>query len=468
MDRYLSELDRAISGLGVTTKKRYVMQSNGGVGSLETTAERPVSTLMSGLAGGVMASLSILYKAGLEHGISFDMGGTSCDVAVTEGRSVEIRDRFDIDGRHICLPSVQVETLSAGGGTLAWVDDGGLLHVGPESAGAVPGPVAYGRGGETPTVTDCNVMLGYLDNREEVKDHLTLDVEAAKNAINKKVAKPLDLSVEDAALGVLKVVDIKMAEAVRALATSKGLDLRDFTLVAFGGAGPLHASRIMRELGLRQVLIPARPGVTSALGLLQADVKHEFISTKPQALTDATSETVRDIFSDLEQDAVTKFEDEGFSRSTLTIERYMDLRYQGQGYELSVAVNIDDLNTKIVRSDFDDMHAKKFGHAADTQPVEIMSYRLVGSAAPDRDQSVFDVVPVTGVLEQDPRARTATFDVDGSSKCFEVAVMQREMLESNRTYEGPLVIEQSDTTTLVIPLQTAELDTHGNIIIRDK
>ena len=212
MDRYLTQLDRAISDLGVLTKKRYVMQSNGGVGSVTSTAERPVATLMSGLAGGVMASLSILEKAGLEHGISFDMGGTSCDVAVTEGRVVEIRDRFDIEGRHICLPSVQVETLSAGGGTLAWVDDGGTLHVGPESAGAVPGPVAYGRGGETPTVTDCNVTLGYLGNRDEVKAHLTLDVQAAERAIEDRLAKPLDLSVEGAALGVLKVVDIKMAE----------------------------------------------------------------------------------------------------------------------------------------------------------------------------------------------------------------------------------------------------------------
>ena len=467
MDRYLSELDRAISGLGVTTKKRYVMQSNGGVGSLETAAVRPVSTLMSGLAGGVMASLSILDKAELKHGISFDMGGTSCDVAVTEGGEVEIRDRFDIDGRHICLPSVQVETLSAGGGTLAWVDEGGLLHVGPESAGAVPGPVAYGRGGVTPTVTDCNVILGYLDNREEVKDHLTLDIEAAKNVINQKLAKPLDLSLEDAALGVLKVVDIKMAEAVRALATSKGLDLREFTLVAFGGAGPLHASRIMRELGLKQVLVPSRPGVTSALGLLQADVRHEFISTKPQALSDSTSEMVKDVFSDLEQDAFTKFHEEGFPRSSLTLERYMDLRYQGQGYELSVAVNIDDLSTNTIRSDFDDMHAKKFGHAADTQPVEIMSYRLVGRAAPDRDQSVFDVLPVTGVLEKEPHARTVIFDLDGSAKRFEVPVIQREMMESNRMYEGPLVIEQSDTTTLVIPFQTAGLDTQGNIVIQD-
>ena len=148
-----------------------------------------------------MASLSILEKAGLEHGISFDMGGTSCDVAVTEGRMVEIRDRFDIEGRHICLPSVQVETLSAGGGTLAWVDDGGALHVGPESAGAVPGPVAYGRGGEIPTVTDCNVTLGYLGNRDEVKEHLILDVHAAERAIKELLATPLDLSVESAALG---------------------------------------------------------------------------------------------------------------------------------------------------------------------------------------------------------------------------------------------------------------------------
>ena len=468
MDRYLSQLDRAISGLGVLTKKRYVMQSNGGVGSITSTAERPVSTLMSGLAGGVMASLSILEKADLEHGISFDMGGTSCDVAVTEGRVVEIRDRFDIDGRHICLPSVQVETLSAGGGTLAWVDEGGALHVGPESAGAVPGPVAYGRGGEIPTVTDCNVTLGYLGNRDEVKEHLTLDVQAAERAIEERLAKPLDLSVESAALGVLKVVDIKMAEAVRALATSKGLDLREFTLVAFGGAGPLHASRIMRELNLKQVLIPARPGVTSALGLLQADVKHEFISTKPQSLSQVGSETVRDVFGGLEQDAFAKFDEEGFSRSFVMLERYMDLRYQGQGYELSVAVDDDVFDTQQVRSDFDELHAKKFGHAASSQPVEVMSYRLIGRAAPDRDQSVFDVLPVSGVTGLEARVRSATFDIDGSPERFEMEVIQRDVMEKNLIYNGPLVIEQSDTTTLVIPRQTAELDAQGNILIKDK
>ena len=468
MDRYLSQLDRAISDLGVLTKKRYVMQSNGGVGSISSTAERPVSTLMSGLAGGVMASLSILEKAGLAHGISFDMGGTSCDVAVTEGRVVEIRDRFDIDGRHICLPSVQVETLSAGGGTLAWVDEGGALHVGPESAGAVPGPVAYGRGGEIPTVTDCNVTLGYLGNRDEVKGHLTLDVKAAERAIQERLAKPLDLSVDSAALGALKVVDIKMAEAVRALATSKGLDLREFTLVAFGGAGPLHASRIMRELNLKQVLIPARPGVTSALGLLQADVKHEFISTKPQSLVQVSAKTVRGIFNGLEEDAFAKFDEEGFPRSSVVLERYMDLRYQGQGYELSVAVDVDGLDTQQIRSDFDELHAKKFGHAAGSQPVEVMSYRLIGRAAPDRDQSVFDVLPISGVKGLEARVRSGIFDVDGSPERFEMLVMQRDMMEMNRTYEGPFVIEQSDTTTLVIPRQTAELDVQGNIIIRDK
>jgi N-methylhydantoinase A len=468
MDRYLSQLDRAISDLGVLTKKRYVMQSNGGVGSITSTAERPVSTLMSGLAGGVMASLSILEKAGLAHGISFDMGGTSCDVAVTEGRVVEIRDRFDIDGRHICLPSVQVETLSAGGGTLAWVDDGGALHVGPESAGAVPGPVAYGRGGEIPTVTDCNVTLGYLGNRDEVKGHLSLDVKAAERAIQERLATPLGLSVESAALGALKVVDIKMAEAVRALATSKGLDLREFTLIAFGGAGPLHASRIMRELNLKQVLIPARPGVTSALGLLQADVKHEFISTKPQSLSQVSAETVHDIFNGIEKDAFAKFDQEGFPRSSVMLERYMDLRYQGQGYELSVAVNVDGLDTQQIRSDFDELHAKKFGHAAGSQPVEVMSYRLIGRATPDRDQSVFDVLPMSGAKGLEARVRPGIFDVDGSPERFEMLVIQRDMMEMKQIYEGPLVIEQSDTTTLVIPRQTAELDSQGNIIIKDK
>ena len=468
MDRYLSQLDQAISDLNIETKKRYVMQSNGGVGSLSNTAERPVTTLMSGLAGGVMASLTILKKAGLKYGISFDMGGTSCDVAVTEGLAVEIRDRFEVDGRHICLPSVQVETLSAGGGTLAWVDDGGRLHVGPESAGAVPGPVAYDCGGQVPTITDCNVTLGYLGNRPEVKEHLTLNLEAAKEAIEDKLAKPLNLTSDMAALGVLKVVDIKMSEAIRALATSKGLDLRDFTLVAFGGAGPLHASRIMRELGLQQVLVPARPGVTSALGLLQADVKHEFIKTKPQGLSDLELLDTENIFNVLESEANDKFTYEGFLENSMVLERFMDLRYQGQGYELSIQVSLDHLDFEKIRGDFDQMHAKKFGHAAEAQPVEVMSYRVVGIASPDRELSVFDVIPPLGVNKLNTSIRTAVFDVEGEPSLFDLSVMQRDSLDPTKSYSGPLVIEQADTTILVVPGQVVTVDRLGNILIAEK
>jgi N-methylhydantoinase A/oxoprolinase/acetone carboxylase beta subunit len=197
-------------------------------------------------------------------------------------------------------------------------------------------------------------------------------------------------------------------------------------------------------------------------------VKHEFISTKPQSLAQVRAETVRDIFSGLEEDAFAKFDEEGFARSSVMLERYMDLRYQGQGYELSVAVDVDGLDTQRVRSDFDELHAKKFGHAAGSQPVEVMSYRLIGRAAPDRDQSVFDVLPMSGVKGLEARARPGIFDVDGSPERFEMLVMQRDMMEMKQIYEGPLVIEQSDTTTLVIPRQTAELDSQGNIIIKDK
>lgn len=467
MDRYLSRLDQAISELEIKTKKRYVMQSNGGVSSLKNTSKSPVSTLMSGLAGGVMASLAILEKAELQHGISFDMGGTSCDVAITEGREVEVRDRFEIDGRHICLPSVQVETLSAGGGTLAWVDEAGFLHVGPESAGALPGPVSYGRGGVIPTVTDCNVVLGYLGNREEVREHLTLDIAAAERAIETKLARPLKLSIASAALGVLKVVDIKMSEAIRALATSKGLDLRDFTLVAFGGAGPLHAARIMRELDLKQVLIPSRPGVSSALGLLQADVKHEFITTKPQSLSDTSPEKLQKIFKQLEIKAFSKFDDEGFSRNKLSFMQFIDLRYQGQGYELSLPVNMNGLTIKKIRYDFDQLHAKKFGHAADTQQVEIMSYRLVGSANPERDRSIFDIMSLCEATSEKKLQRNGMFDIDSNPKEFEISVIQRETMNFKTIYHGPLVVEQSDSTTLIIPGQIAQLDGQGNIIIRE-
>ena len=197
-------------------------------------------------------------------------------------------------------------------------------------------------------------------------------------------------------------------------------------------------------------------------------MKHEFINTKPQALLQVSAETFCHVFGGLEQDAFAKFDEEGFSRSSVKLERYMDLRYQGQGYELSVAVDIDALDTQQVRSDFDELHAKKFGHAATSQPVEVMSYRLIGRATPDRDQSVFDVLPVSGVNGLEARIRSGIFDADGSPECFEMKVIQRDVMEMDRIYDGPLVIEQSDTTTLVVPRQTAELDTQGNIIIKDK
>ncbi|MGA1206856.1 MAG: hydantoinase/oxoprolinase family protein [Litorivicinaceae bacterium] len=469
MDRYLSELDRAMSSRGMTSKKRYVMQSNGGVASLTATAERPVATLMSGLAGGVMASLKILNQAGISSGISFDMGGTSCDVAVNEGVMAEIRDRFEIEGRHVCLPSVQVETLSAGGGTMAWVDEHGLLHVGPESAGAMPGPVAYGQGGETPTITDCNVVLGYLGDRPEVKAHLSLQPELARQAIQDKIATPLQLDVNEAALGILKIIDIKMSEAIRALATSKGLDLRDFTLVSFGGAGPLHSSRIMRELGLKQVLIPAKPGVTSALGLLHADVKHEFIQTKPTALASLSGDEFTQTLSELVKQAEAFLVADGFSDSEISTVMQVDLRYQGQGYELSVEVGSTQLDRESLRAAFDAMHERKFGHAATSQPVELMAYRVTGVGHPSRTTSAFEAAAqVTAEqVEGTPSVRTAIFEVDGRWKSFETPIYQRHDLVPGQTYLGPMVIEQADTTTLVVPDQSVVMDAYGNILIRD-
>ena len=470
MDRYLSELDRAMSSRGMTSKKRYVMQSNGGVASLTATAERPVATLMSGLAGGVMASLKILNQAGISSGISFDMGGTSCDVAVNEGVMAEIRDRFEIEGRHVCLPSVQVETLSAGGGTMAWVDEHGLLHVGPQSAGAMPGPVAYGQGGETPTITDCNVVLGYLGDRPEVKAHLSLQPELARKAIQDKIAAPLNLDVNEAALGILKIIDIKMSEAIRALATSKGLDLRDFTLVSFGGAGPLHSSRIMRELGLKQVLIPARPGVTSALGLLHADVKHEFIQTKPAGLSSLSADDYTQALAELVKQAETYLLADRFSPEEMSTIMQVDLRYQGQGYELSVEVESQLLDREALRAAFDAMHERKFGHAAISQPVEVMAYRVTGVGRPSRTTSAFDTSVRSDAAETRgaPTHRTAVFEVSGKWKNFETPIYQRHDLVPGQTYLGPMVIEQADTTTLVVPEQTVVMDPYGNILIRDE
>jgi N-methylhydantoinase A len=276
LDTYLRRMERRLAEQGIRTPQAYVMQSNGGMTSFERAAERAVTTVLSGPAAGALAGGRLAEAADFPSVITFDMGGTSTDIALVErGRPAETA-KSKVAGYDIGVPTLDINTISAGGGTVAFVDTVGTLRCGPRSAGADPGPACYGKGGTWPTITDADLVLGYLSPTYFLGGRLQLDVEAATRAIKTHVAGPLGLSIEDAAAGIVRLINVQMAQGVRAVSSERGYDLRDFTVVAFGGGGPLHAGAIARELAIPRVLIPRHPGLTSALGLLMSDVKHDY------------------------------------------------------------------------------------------------------------------------------------------------------------------------------------------------
>ena len=310
--RYIAQLDRRLAGAGIATRQKYIMQSNGGMATFAAAARRAVTTVLSGPAGGVTAGVLACGMSGSANIITFDMGGTSCDVALIRDGEPLLSSRGKIEGRDLAVPMLDINTVSAGGGTVATVDRFGVLQVGPQSAGAVPGPACYGRGGEAPTITDCNLVLGYLGEDNFLGGRMRLDAAKARAAIEAAVAEPLGLDVAEAAEGIVRVIDVKMEEAIKAISTMRGHDLRDFMLLAFGGAGPLHAGRIARDLGMAGVIVPLYPGVFSAIGLLMSDVKHDYIRSKLTPLSEVTPADVNGMFERMVAQALEELRDDGF------------------------------------------------------------------------------------------------------------------------------------------------------------
>src|SRR5689334_17537155 len=335
--RYLAELERRLADAGVTTRQTYIMQSNGGMAPFAGAAERPVTTLLSGPAGGVTAGAHAGRITGFHDLITFDMGGTSCDVALIKDGEPSVASRSKIDGRDIAVPAMDINTVSAGGGTIATVDRFGVLAVGPHSAGAAPGPACYGRGGTLPTITDCNLVLGLLSADNFLGGRMRLDVGLARRAVEEHVAQPLGMSINDAAEGVIRIINIKMEEAIKAISTMRGYDLRDFMLLAFGGAGPIHAGRIAHDLGMAGVIVPLYPGVYSAMGLMMSDVKHDYVQSRMALIDTVAPADVEDMFVRLEARAREELQHDGFPPPQIRLERALDMRYAGQGYEITIA-----------------------------------------------------------------------------------------------------------------------------------
>lgn len=470
LGRYVAHLDRALDERGVASGRRFTMQSNGGSAPFSSTPERAVGTILSGPAGGVTAGIALAAAAGIQDIITFDMGGTSCDVALIQNGQPIITDRSKVNERHIAVPMLDINTVSAGGGTLATVDQQGALHVGPRSAGAVPGPACYGRGGTLATVTDADVVLGYLNPGSLLGGALNVDAEAARRAVKEGVADPLGVDLLRAADGIVRVVNVKMAEAVKAISTERGFDLRRFTLLPFGGAGPVHACQIALDLGIPRVLVPPAPGATSALGLLMSDVKHDFLRSRLANLEDVTIEGVNGLFAELAEAARAQLTTEGFGRDQIQLRPYLDMRYAGQGYENPVPVDslpLKDGDLARYRSRFDDIHRQCHGHAAPGQPVEVVSYRLEAIGLVPRVQ-LARLEEVDGAVQAEPAGHRPALFSAISREPIQVPVYAREKLKAGHRFSGPAIVEQYDATTVVCPGQEVEVDTYGNLLVTRK
>ena len=471
MIHYIDHLNRGLDAAGVRTQQRFLMQSNGGVMPFSAAigGGRTVHTLLSGPAAGAQASAYLAERDAGRGLVTLDMGGTSADIAFIEGGvPLEVTEGV-IARRQIDVPALDMTTISAGGGSIAWVDGAGFLNVGPQSAGADPGPACYGRGGTRPTVTDADIVCGMLNPDYFLGGAQKLNVAAAADALKAHVADPLRMSGREAAAGIRRIVDMRMADEIRVFAAKRGVDLTAFTLLPFGGAGAVHAAAVADELAMRRILVPPRPGAFSALGLLCTDVVHDYIRSELQPLDAVAAAHAEAIFRGLETKARDEIAAEGLDAAQARFARELDLRYTGQGYELRTP--LDGLFTDALTSDslararerFDERHAQLHGHAAKERPVEVVSYRLRLRVAVPKYEPRDETVPASP-RPPEPKGRR-TIHLDGASAC-EAVLYERDRLDVGAAIEGPAIVEQFDATTVIPAGWRARVDPRRNLILQ--
>ena len=464
---YVASLSGGLDRAGVSTAQRFLMQSNGGVMPFQSAAAGggTVRTLLSGPAAGVQATADLLgHQQHWKDLISFDMGGTSCDIAFIQNATPLETEESSVGHHTVDIPSFEIASISAGGGTIARVDAGNLLQIGPDSAGAVPGPACYGRGGRLPTITDMDLLCGFLDPDNFLGGTQKLDLEAARQAV-RTVSVPLGMTEIEAAQGVVRLINARMADEVRVLAAKRAVDLTQFTLVPFGGAGPLHAAMVAQELGVQRVLVPPNPGAFSALGLLCTDVVHDYIRSDLKLIADVPIETARRIFDELTSTAQADLAREALDDRPRKFERTFDMRYAGQGYELPVAAADGEVNAELIahaQEAFHHTHRALHGHASIDQPIEVVSYRLRVRVQVPRYQARPKPWTAPTQPAQEPAQRLAYF---GKSIPTPTTLMQRSSLAPGVKVAGPAIIVQMDATTVVPPHWTAQVDQHGNLLL---
>ncbi|MEW5978994.1 MAG: hydantoinase/oxoprolinase family protein [Acidobacteriota bacterium] len=461
---YVSKLEAGLKDAGLSSGL-HIMQSNGGIMTARTAEVHCAHTVLSGPAAGALNGLILGQLAGLRDLISMDVGGTSADVSVaTEGR-LNFAEEIEIGGQVVKVPSIEIHTVGAGGGSIAWIDTGGALQVGPESARALPGPACYGRGGTLPTVTDANLVLGRLNPDYFLGGRMAVDAELSRKAIEQQISGPLGLTVPEAAEGIIRVINAVMAKAIRRLSVEKGYDPREFTLVCFGGGGPLHAVELAQELDIPRVLIPPAPGVSSALGLLTADFRHDYVRTVLRPVADLERHWLRQVYQELGAAATRQMEEEGVRSNQTLLLPSLDMRYVGQGYSLPVHFELKDLESNArldgVLKRFHEAHFGSYGYCDENEPTEIVNVRLAAVGQLLKPNLPRLPKPQPGL----DHALKTSRHVRLNGVTVEAAVYERSRLGKGSVIKGPAIVEQPDSTTLLFTGQRAETDEFGNLLI---
>lgn len=455
IDSYLGRLEERAVDAGVPAPR--IMQSNGGITDATTARSNAATTALSGPAAGVVGANQVAGETGdeqnLEGLVTLDMGGTSSDVSLVREGAAEQTTDTEIADVPIRLPMVDIHTIGSGGGSIARIDAGGALRVGPESAGSEPGPACYGKGGTDPTVTDANVVLGYIGNTAALGGELTIEDDAAQ-AVLESLADEANLdSAREAAAGVYDVANANMSRAVRSVTVERGYDPREFGLVAFGGAGPMHAAQVAADLGIDTVIVPLAGGVLSAYGLLAADERYDEVRTHLVSLDGTDPEKLESIFGDLEANVLANFEDG--PESEAEIERVADLRYEGQSFELAVSADRDDIDIQRLRERFHAAHEQAYGYSVE-EAIELVNLRVTASIENETTTPSYDPEG-----ESFRGTRTAYFD----GEAFETNLYRRRGLEIGAEIDGPAVVEQAESTTVIPPDWAGVVQADGTLVL---
>ena len=463
LSSYLDRLSSKVSEMGIFSDVK-ICQSSGGLMSSSMAKKFPVRASLSGPAAGVQGAINRSVTAGFKNIITLDVGGTSADVAlILDGKPMEVNERL-LAGYPIRIPALDVNAVGAGGGSIAWVDKDGLLKVGPQSAGAEPGPACYGKGGKSATVTDANVFLGRLNNRALLEGRMPIKESLARQAIG-SLAKQINLSKEETAIGIIKVACSTMVKAIRSISVERGYDPREFVLFVYGGAGALHAIEVAKELGIKQIVIPPSPGILCAEGAMNSFLTNEFVQTVFTKLDEEGISKIRSFREILKLKIQKWFSEEEIRKKSQEENWFIGARYFGQNYELNLPINFRQNDKELIiklKSAFQKAHESNYGFASDSEPIQIVNILVKGIGKLDRPKLPLEK---NGKKNKPENHRITFFEKD---KSFKTPVYKRNQLVRGQTIRGPAIIEQMDSTAIIFSKDIGKIDNWGNLIISTK